>query len=182
MSVLALMAKGIGAKATGSGISLSDVVDNIPKINLGAFTIGSSPSVQFKGESSKERRERKKHDDRARKSGKLTSSMMYVRGLDYRSGQPLTGNFAENFERDFGIEPIDYVKIFGGQDATTITREDLTRLDNRSIGVPRTISKNTKENTSSFKPAPALIGALILAAIGALSILRPKRKTRTRRR
>lgn len=181
MSVIALMAKGIAAKAKSDGLSLSDVVSNIPKMNFGAFTIGATPSVQFKGESNRERKDRKKHDASARKSGKLTSSMMYVRGLDYRSGNTLTGQFAENFERDFGISPIDYVKVFGGQDATTINQEDLARLDSRAIGVPRSISKNTKE-TSNFKPAPTLIGALIFAAIGLIAVLRPKRKPRTKRR
>lgn len=167
--------------------TLFDINQAIPKLDLGLFTIGASESVAFKGESSSYKRDRKAYDRKARKdSGTLTSSQMYNRGLHWKDGGILPEPFATNFKNDFGMSPSDYQKYFAGKDATTITQEDIARLQKAAVGVPKTIAAADRDpeiDSGTFKPSGWLIGILVAAVLGILAI--PKLfnfKTKKRRR
>lgn len=159
-------------------MAISTLLGSIGTLSAGAspfsgLSIGSTPSKQFAGESSKDRRERKKFDKRRRRSGGQTSSMMWVEGLYWKDGKVLPEPYATNFFEKYGIRPEQKRREATlkrqGKEVTVIEKAD----GSKQVVAASPINKLASLPVAAYA---AIIGGLFLI----YNFMKPKKRGRRR--
>jgi hypothetical protein len=99
----------------------------------GGITIGRTASSQFAGESKSEMRERKAFDRKARRKGELTSSMLWERGIYWKTGKALPSKYAA-IRRQTAVDVVKGGGVVESVVASTKSNDLVNSMNNEEGG------------------------------------------------